>query len=356
MTPWEYVLKCRHINNMRITGFCRDPRLIKWLFYLTGIAVFVVILSRIDLTALCKNIISVDPLFLGVAVLVQLLTCILKSERWRATLSIYQRLPFASILNVYVYGIICASVTPGKIGVGVMAPLIKNRRLSYSQIFFSILVDRALDIISIVLVGYVGLIFLKDVVGINGLLLLELGIGLLFLFLFMCYFLKRSLRKERKLVNTEDGGRGLIKRIYNKYNLIVDNISTFARNPSRNLLKIFLEINIINALHYFFYFVTLYFIVLSIGLDVSFVFILLSYSVVALLGMLPISISGIGTRDISLIFFFNLIGIPAEKAIAVSMVDLIVVKYGTVFVLFGILNIARIFHGKSNLEINVPKK
>lgn len=341
---------------MKITELYRDQRLIKWLFYLIGIAVFIVILSRVDLTALWQNIISVDPLFLGLAVLAQMLTNILKSERWRATLSLYQRLPFFKTLKIYVYGSVCASITPGRVGVGVMAPLIKTPRLSYTQIFFSILVDRAFDIISIVLAGYIGLIFLKDIVGINGLFLLALGMGLLFLFLLMYYFLKRSLGKERELVNIEDGGGGLIKCIYNKYNLIVDNISTFARNPSRNLRKVFLKINIINALSYFFYFATIYFIAVSFGLDVSFVFILLSYSVVALLGMLPISISGIGTRDISLIFFFNLIGIPAEKAMAVSMVDLIVMNYGTVFLLFGLLNITGIFYGKSYLKINVTEK
>jgi hypothetical protein len=44
---------------------------------------------------------------------------------------------------------------------------------------------------------------------------------------------------------------------------------------------------------------------------------------VSLLDTLPISFSGMGTRDIGLIFFFSLIGLSPEAAISTSIMALV---------------------------------
>ncbi|MFA5212717.1 MAG: flippase-like domain-containing protein, partial [Methanoregula sp.] len=65
-----------------------------------------------------------------------------------------------------------------------------------------------------------------------------------------------------------------------------------------------------------------YLLALSIGIDVGIFFFVLVIPVLSLLDLLPISISGIGTRDIALIFLFGLKGISAEQAVAFSLLYL----------------------------------
>ena len=65
-----------------------------------------------------------------------------------------------------------------------------------------------------------------------------------------------------------------------------------------------------------------YLLALAIGIDTGVLFFVLIIPVLSLLDLLPISISGIGTRDIALIFLFSLKGISPEQAVAFSLLYL----------------------------------
>jgi hypothetical protein len=65
-----------------------------------------------------------------------------------------------------------------------------------------------------------------------------------------------------------------------------------------------------------------YLLALSIGIDAGILFFVLVIPVISLLDLIPISISGIGTRDMALIFLFGLKNISAEQAVAFSLVYL----------------------------------
>ncbi len=65
-----------------------------------------------------------------------------------------------------------------------------------------------------------------------------------------------------------------------------------------------------------------YLLALSIGIDTGVLFFVLVIPVLSLLDLLPISISGIGTRDVALIFLFGLKGISPEQAVAFSLLYL----------------------------------
>lgn len=65
-----------------------------------------------------------------------------------------------------------------------------------------------------------------------------------------------------------------------------------------------------------------YLLALSLGIDVGLFFFILVLPILGMLDFLPISISGIGTRDLALIYLFGLKGVSAEQAIAFSLLYL----------------------------------
>ena len=71
-------------------------------------------------------------------------------------------------------------------------------------------------------------------------------------------------------------------------------------------------------------FVLWYLLALSIDINISFLYIIMCSSVSTLVTLMPISISGIGTRDMVLIFLFSQIGLSQESAIALSISVLII--------------------------------
>ena len=62
---------------------------------------------------------------------------------------------------------------------------------------------------------------------------------------------------------------------------------------------------------------------LSIGMDVGYLTLFLVMPIITLLDTLPISLSGIGTREVSLLFFLSLFGVAAETAVAFSVLLLL---------------------------------
>jgi uncharacterized protein (TIRG00374 family) len=60
----------------------------------------------------------------------------------------------------------------------------------------------------------------------------------------------------------------------------------------------------------------------SIGVDVGY-YMFLAIPIISMLDLLPISVSGVGTRDAALLYLFGLIGIAPETTIAFSILYLV---------------------------------
>ena len=80
------------------------------------------------------------------------------------------------------------------------------------------------------------------------------------------------------------------------------------------------------------FFVQCYLIVTAMGLSINFITITLFMAISNLISFIPISISGLGTRDATLIFLFSLIGLKPELAVSYAFLVFI-----TFFVAGGML-------------------
>ena len=79
----------------------------------------------------------------------------------------------------------------------------------------------------------------------------------------------------------------------------------------------------------------IYFIGLSLGIEIPFDFLLIVFPIITLLEALPISFSGVGTRDAAMIFFLSFIAITAEASVSISLMYLLI-TYIFGFVGFGL--------------------
>lgn len=72
----------------------------------------------------------------------------------------------------------------------------------------------------------------------------------------------------------------------------------------------------------------------SFNIHLPLSFILLTLSLGSLITVLPVSISGIGTRDISFIALLNLVNVSSEKAVAISSVGFLVLPFLSVSLIY----------------------
>lgn len=77
-------------------------------------------------------------------------------------------------------------------------------------------------------------------------------------------------------------------------------------------------------------------------------FVLLNLTLGSLITVLPLSISGIGTRDISFIALLHLVNVSTEKAVALSSVEFIVLPFVSVSLIY----IFSLIGSKSKNNIN----
>jgi uncharacterized membrane protein YbhN (UPF0104 family) len=79
---------------------------------------------------------------------------------------------------------------------------------------------------------------------------------------------------------------------------------------------------------------SIYFSAKALNINIPTSFLLFCYTVGIAISILPISISGIGTREMAYIFLMNLVNIPSEQAIALSVLGCILLPIITCVALY----------------------
>ena len=86
----------------------------------------------------------------------------------------------------------------------------------------------------------------------------------------------------------------------------------------------------------------------ALYLDIPVSYLLLCYIVGIGITVLPISLSGIGTREIAFIFLMELIHIPSEKAIALSFLEFIIIPFLALAMLYAVAFIGVHYENRYN--------
>lgn len=284
--------------------------------FLIGIVIFILIISRLDLheLILVLNDINYFYLFLGFLLSFPILT--IKVYRWNYLMKKQNiNYSFKDSFLMYGTGMYIGIITPGRLGeLSKIAFLKKNNSLGKSTV--SVVVDRLTDLIFLLFFGYFGF-FLFFSLFKN--LILILTLILVFSLILLITFLKTNIIKFllKKMLNL------IIPAKYQKSWKI--NFQDFINELKIYKLKNYLFIFLITAFSWFIYYFQTYLLAKSIGINnLSFLFISIAVTIAGLVTLLPISILGIGTRDVTLIGLFNAFSINQETTVSFSFLILLI--------------------------------
>ena len=281
----------------------------KTLVRLIGFIILLYILYKINWQQFgnsLKNIQAV-PLFFSALLLIPLY--ILKSLRWKYLLSIQDiSYSFKNSLLVFLSSNFVAFITPGRLGEIAKAFYIKNDlNISFAKSIPSVIIDRIYDIYILLTIGTIGLIkyFTFEKLGFVFwiIVLIFLLLPLLILwkgFVYKILDVVRLLNVKILNIKVSDFLKSFYSeiKIMSSYKLAIGIILTTAAYT----ILFFSGMQIIKAM----------------GLNIDFVTVAIFISVANILSFIPISISGIGTRDASLIYLFSLINYSKEEALIFS--------------------------------------
>ncbi len=272
----------------------------KWLIRSIGIIIFILILIfKIDFEKLLQ-IVRIDYRYLTGAFIVLLMSSIIRPIRWQYILEkLNINYSFKKTYWLYYIGVLMGNITPGKIGEFGKIAYLKKDGNTTSNSLISIIIDKIIDLIFLVIVSGIGIIVFYKFLKID---ILPTLIIILIALLLLIIILKTRAHKT------------LIKRLH-----LSDFIKKFKLYKFKNYFYIFL----LTIFYWLSHYVIFFLLARSIGIDqLSFINLALSITMTGLIVLLPISILGIGTRDISLLFLFSFFGVAPELIISFSILGL----------------------------------
>lgn len=279
-------------------------------FRLFGIALFIYVVSKINIADLVAVLRKTNLDYFLIGVLFLMLSFLIRIARWRMLAeSIGSHLSFGTSASMVSKGLFFGSVVPGRLGEFFRARyLVEESAVSGGQAFYVAFIDRILDILVVAAVGLLGFWILFS----------KIPVLIFFISAVAICFLARKKGIRRSLdILIKFFIPAFLKEKADYF------LSEFYKGFVNLKPKLFIKASVLAFLYYLFGGAAFhYFVVLALGLAVPFWYLFLIVAIVWLVMAIPVSLFGLGTREAAFIYFFALLNISASSAVAVSLLAL----------------------------------
>jgi glycosyltransferase 2 family protein len=306
---------------------------------IVGIGIFIYLLIKLDVTKVFGELKTLNLEYLFIALILTAVFFITQTLKW-FVIARKQKItvPFKEAFKINLISSFYGFVTPSKIGSVVRMNYLKKYGGDTGKGISNFVVDKVLDLSSlfILVVGF-GLLINQKLVSENYFYFV-LGMFVIMTSFFFIFYKKSNTRF-------------LLKVIYRKF--IPERLKDKAKNLFESFykdmpsLKFLLFAFMINLLNWIINYTMLYFTSLALGINVKFSYFLIILPISTLVAQIPITINGLGTRELTMISLFGLLGVGAVKVFSMSILSMIISN-----VIPSIIAIILIFAGKKNEKNN----
>ena len=299
----------------------------KYLFII-GILLFVFIIWNTGLSEIANSLRSFNLFFACLVMATMLIVIFLKTLKQNVLLTIFDaKISLYDGAKIWLIGYFLSVITPGKSGDFLRTPYLADKtKKSVDNCFVVVTIERILDVAYLFIAGIFGLILFSSYFGLGLDSILTL-ISVFILFIVMLFIFTNKKYTElfaRPLFYffVHDKFKSKLKLGFNAFY----NSLEIAKKNKKKLSYAF----VLTVISWFVVILQYYLIARGLNLEFSYFFLLLIMPIVLLVEALPISISGIGTRDVALIFFLAFENILAPAAISFS-ISILVANYVMAF-------------------------
>jgi len=269
----------------------------------------------LDLNKVFEILKTIKLPFLFVALTTLFVELVLKALRLKILIAAHTKSSFLNNLIITLVGLPFGTVTPGRVGDLVKVyTLSKKTSLSKIKGLAIGVIEKIIDFFSLFILALVGIGALIIKGRINPVFLFLLFFILLMAMLIFFFLNKKYAEKILKIIYA--------KMIPSKYkNQLQCNFDDFYFGLSIILRKKTLLIVPVGLafLLWFNRILRIFILALALSLKIKFIYFFLFMPIIEVVGIMPITIMGLGTREYIYIFLFSLIGISKEASVALSL-------------------------------------
>jgi uncharacterized protein (TIRG00374 family) len=298
---------------------------------LVGLVIFVWIVRGTGLDRVLETFRKIDPKSLAVFPVFTVFILWIRGYRWWILMRLVG-IPYSRRRSsiVWAIGFFAASITPGKVGDAVRALYVSRETgRGLGESFLTVFMDRLMDLVVVLVFGVATILVFSyrytDMPSIWVIVAASVAaLGLVYLVLNRSlmralagpFFRALTPKKYRAQLSTQVHG-------------FYDALALYAGRRRWTAFAFFLTLVFWAGIVLLAYTATR-----ILEIDVSFGYVALMMPMVTLVEIVPISISGIGTREAAVIFFFAAVGIGSVQAVAFSIMYLMAGTYLTALVGF----------------------
>lgn len=294
----------------------RIIRIVKHFYKIIGLIIFAIILFRIDFEGIYSVIKEIRLSYLFWLFLPLIITLLLKVLRWHILLSIQGiAISRSMALKIYLTASFIGLATPARLGEFAKIAYIKSHHAdqSITKLLINHIIDRGMEFVLILIIAVIGLFCLFTE---YSLIIALVLVAILILGNLALVFRKTLIKWASSMA------KYILKRKKDEQiDVFIDQLIFYIREfkDKRLIIAVFL-----NILLYTLFFIAVYWLFLSLRLELPIFRLVITFSLSMLASVLPISIAGIGIRDLILIIFFSQYGITEEQTISFSTLYLFI--------------------------------
>ncbi len=291
----------------------RNSIIKKIVLSLIGFAILGLIINRLDFQQTVSYLLGIPPVLLAVVFLCETIEVFWKTLRWRSILcALGMRMKYAELLRLYWIGLFLGIVTPGKIGDFSRGVLCKDDAHSLKPMV-SVLIDRVLDVAFLFIIGFLfGFLYTKSKV--------FLALAVAGVVGTIAFFALLALLHDRRSKTS-----ALLEPLVKFIRMLAGSKDLFKAESEKRFDIGALRGSAVSAAAVFFvlgwvsYFAGWYVLSRALDINIGFYALVGIVSFAGIAAVLPVSIAGIGTRDLIIVYILSLFGIMKEKALAFSL-------------------------------------
>ena len=296
-----------------VSSSCAMFSIRKWLLRSLGLLIFTFLMTRVDLGQIGEHIRQAD---LGLVVAALLLTFpffAVKGRRWQLLLNAFGIfIAYRRAFSLYLLGLFAGHQTPGQIGEMVKVYYLRRASSSPWLSAWSIVLDRLLDLGLLVVLAVPALWVFNPLVSVH----LPLWATLIMLGVMVAFLTMSQAARKRSGGLAFATYHWIRKRIHNLLAIDEGQSSNVVRQvPWASVIGLTVMSSIVNYIRF-------YLLLVSLHLEIPMLHFVTGLALVWLVSLLPISVAGIGTRDLALVALFSPLGISGELALSFSFLIL----------------------------------
>ncbi len=269
----------------------------------SGFILLIIILLRLDMKQITNYLVNIN--FLAISPLFFLFLCImyLKAQRFKILLiNSGINITGHNLFSICTGSFLAGAITPGRIGEIIKYKMIKGNDYDNNLKFALSVQDRIWDVSFVLLIGSLFFFYV-----INNMFNILFILPFVLLFIFTSFWPETIIQLMASLLSKYFSNSSFAKKI-NKLSKRIIKLSP----------KYLVKCLILTIFSWIIYFFQAYLLFSATGLTCSFVLLSCAISTAGLIALLPISVAGIGTRDLALVGLFSLSGKSSEAAIVLS--------------------------------------